>query len=99
MFKLKTSKKRSFTIELDGIKYSAPTAGELPTRWMERSIEAYGIEDEDERGKAIWLFLRDFFGEYIGADVIGELNAEEFGALCEAWNAATEDADGATPGE
>lgn len=99
MFKLKTSRKRSFVFEVDGKEYSAPTAGEMPTRWMDRSIAAYSIEDEDERGREIWLFLRDFFGEYVGDDVVGDMNAEEFAALCDAWNAETEDADGATPGE
>lgn len=99
MFKLKTDRKRSFEFEIDGVKHSTPTAGELPMRWIERFIEAYGIEDENERGGAIMLLLRDFFGEYVGSDVIGELSTDEFNSLCEAWNEATEDADGATPGE
>ena len=99
MFKLKTSRKRSFVGEVDGKEYSAPTAGELPTRWMDRLIGAYSIENEDERGKAIWHFMYDLFCEYVGEDIVGDMNSDEFGALCDAWNAETEDADGATPGE
>ena len=99
MFKLKLSRKASFEVNIDDETYYVPNAGELPTRWTDRLIDAYSIEDEDKRGKAIWHFMHDLFGEYVGDDVVGDMNAEEFAALCDAWNAETEDADGATPGE
>ena len=99
MFKLKLSRKASFEVEIDGETYYVPRAGELPTRWMDRFIDAYSIEDEDKRGKAIWHFMCDLFCWYVDEDIVGDMNSDEFGALCDAWNAETEDADGATPGE
>lgn len=95
-FELKPTEKHYLEVEIEGRGTSrVPLADSLTMPWLMRLNEVRKDEG-DELAKV--AFFYDFFRTYCGTS-IDLLTMDELGQLIGAWNDATEQAAGATPGE
>lgn len=74
-----------------------PLADSLPAPWLIR-INHTAKLPEDERGRAWFELYYDLFRHYVGPEV-DAMTSKQLNELAEAWEKATEEQDGTTPGE
>lgn len=90
-----TQKNRSYlTIEIDGKTYNIPLATTLKLKEVRKFLKI-GKKTEEEQLD----FLVDFFGNYLGEEVIDEMTIPDVQELFTLWGKANEEAGGPSLGE
>lgn len=82
------------TIEINGKTYNIPLANTLKVKKL-RKIMKIGKQSEEEQTD----FLFDFFGEYLGDEVVDDLTLPDLRELFELWGKANKEAGGLSLGE
>lgn len=90
-----TRKDKSYlTIEIEGKTYNIPLATTLKLKEV-RKFMKLGKKSEEEQLD----FLLDFFGHYLGDEIIDEMTIPDIQELFALWGKANEEAGGPTLGE
>ena len=90
-----TKRDKSYlTIEIEGKTYNIPLATTLKLKEV-RKFMKLGKKTEEEQLD----FLIDFFGHYLGDDVIDEMTIPDIQELFTLWGKANEEAGGPSLGE
>lgn len=93
-YSLAKKDKTYLTIEYDGKTYNIPLATTLKLKEVRKFLKL-GKKSEEEQLD----FLIEFFGEYLGEEVIDEMTIPEIQDLFTLWGKANEEAGGPTLGE
>lgn len=86
--------KSYLTIEYDGKNYNVPLATTLKLKEVRKFIKLGKKSEEDQLE-----FLIEFFGHYMGEDVIDEMTIPDVQELFTLWGKANEEAGGPALGE
>ena len=90
-----TKRDKSYlTIEIDGKTYNIPLATTLKLKEVRKLIKIDQKSEEEQLN-----FLIDFFGNYLGEEVIDELTIPDIQELFTLWGKANEEAGGPSLGE
>lgn len=90
-----TKKDKSFlTIEIEGKNYNIPLATALKLKEVRKFLKL-GKKSEEEQLD----FLIDFFGNYLGQEIIDEMTIPDIQELFTLWGQANEEAGGPSLGE
>lgn len=90
-----TKRDKSYlTIEIDGKNYNIPLATTLKLKEVRKLIKIDKKSEEEQLD-----FLIDFFGNYLGEDVIDEMTIPDIQELFAIWGKANEEAGGPSLGE
>lgn len=90
-----TKKDKSYlTIEIEGKVYNIPLANALKLKEVRKLIKL-GKKSEEEQLD----FLLEFFGKYLGDEVIDEMTIPDVQELFTLWGKANEEAGGPSLGE
>ena len=90
-----TKRDKSYlTIEIDGKTYNIPLATTLKLKEVRKLIKIDKKSEEEQLN-----FLIDFFGNYLGEDVIDEMTIPDVQELFTLWGKANEEAGAPSLGE
>lgn len=90
-----TKKDKSYlTIEIEGRNYNIPLATTLKLKEVRKFLKL-GKKSEEEQLD----FMIDFFGNYLGGEVIDEMTIPDVQELFTLWGKANEEAGGPALGE
>lgn len=90
-----TKKDKSFlTIEIEGKNYNIPLATALKLKEVRKFLKLGNKSEEEQLD-----FLIDFFGNYLGQEIIDEMTIPDIQELFTLWGQANEEAGGPSLGE
>lgn len=93
-YSLSKKDKSYLTLEIEGKNYNIPLANTLKVKELRKLLKLQSKTQEDQLD-----FLIEFFGKYMGEDVIDDMTIPDLHELFEIWGKANEEAGGLPLGE
>ena len=82
------------SVEIDGKTYQIPLSRSLKIKEVRKLMKISKLEDGDQ-----FDFMVEFFGKYLGADIVDELTTADLLELIKLWKTANEEVDEISLGE
>lgn len=73
------------TVEIDGKNYNIPTLNSLKVKEVKAIMKLQKGSREDQ-----YIFMTDFFGKYLGEEIVDDMVSDDLNALINLWYSASE---------